>query len=173
MTDPVGRATSPLGFDPIERAGELWSERFGRADAMRVATSVMRVQQLLLARFDAALKAYDITFARYEVLVLLHFSRRGSLPLKVVGERLQVHPTSVTNSVARLVAAGLITRRPNPADGRGALAELTAKGRRVVRDATADLMAADFALSALDEAGRSAVFAQLRAVRQAAGDFTG
>lgn len=171
MTDPVDRAPA-LGFDPIERAGELWAERFGRADAMRVATSVMRVQQLLLARFDAALKAYDITFARYEVLVLLHFSRRGSLPLKIIGERLQVHPTSVTNSVARLVAAGLVVRRPNPADGRGALAGLTAKGRRVVRDATADLMAADFGLSVLDGAGRAAVFSQLRAVRRAAGDFT-
>lgn len=170
MTEPVSRS---LPFDPIERAGMLWEQRFGAADAMRVATSVMRVQQLLLARLDAALKPYDITFARYEVLVLLHFSRRGSLPLKVVGERLQVHPTSVTNSVARLVAAGLVARRPNPADGRGALAELTDHGRRVVREATADLMAADFGLSALGAGGRAAVFDELRAVRRAAGDFTG
>ena len=69
---------------------------------MRAATSVFRVQQILLARFDEALRPHDLTFARYEVLVLLTFSRTGELPLKVIGSRLMVHPTSVTNAIDRL-----------------------------------------------------------------------
>ena len=40
------------------------------------------------------LRPYGITFSRYEALVLLTFSRRGSLPLSKIGERLQVHATS-------------------------------------------------------------------------------
>src|SRR3954447_11092110 len=103
-----------LPFDPIERAGELWETHFGPAAAMRVATSVMRAQQLLLARYDEILKPYDLTFSRYEALVLLHFSRAGELPLSVIGERLMVHPTSVTNIVGRLVTQGFAERRPNP-----------------------------------------------------------
>ena len=47
-----------LAFDPIARARELWRARWGdqaSPDAMASATSVMRVQQLLLADFDARL----------------------------------------------------------------------------------------------------------------------
>ena len=98
MVRPLG-----LPFDPIERAGQTWEEHFGPAAAMRAATSVFRVQQILLARFDEALRPHDLTFARYEVLVLLTFSRTGELPLKVIGSRLMVHPTSVTNAIDRLV----------------------------------------------------------------------
>jgi DNA-binding MarR family transcriptional regulator len=124
-----------LPFDPIERAGETWEKRFGPAATMRAATSVFRVQQILLARFDEVLKPHELTFARYEVLVLLTFSRTGQLPLKVIGSRLMVHPTSVTNAIDRLVAAGYVERSPNPADGRGVLAGITEAGRVQVREA--------------------------------------
>jgi DNA-binding MarR family transcriptional regulator len=162
-----------LPFDPIARAGETWEREFGPASAMRVATSVMRVQQILLARYDAVLRPYGITFARYEALVLLRFSRRGALPLKVMGERLMVHPTSVTNIVDRLVSAGLVERAPNPADGRGVLATLTDTGRDVVERATRDLMAIDFGLDVLEESTREALYEHLRQVRLAAGDVAG
>jgi hypothetical protein len=94
-----------LPFDPIDRAGDIWEGTFGPASSMRVATSIMRVQQILLACYDDILRGYGLTFARYEALVLLRFSRRGALPLKVMGSRLMVHPTSVTNTVDRLAAA--------------------------------------------------------------------
>jgi DNA-binding MarR family transcriptional regulator len=160
-----------LPFDPIERAGEIWERTWGPASAMRVATSVMRVQQILIARYDEVLRRHGLTFARYEALVLLHFSRSGALPLKIIGSRLMVHPTSVTNAVTRLAAAGLVERLPNPQDRRGALASITDRGRAVAEAATKDLMAIDFGLGVLDEPTRSASFAALRAVRAEAGDF--
>jgi DNA-binding MarR family transcriptional regulator len=171
-TGSVGRMVKALGlpFDPIERAAQTWEERFGPASAMRAATSVFRVQQILLARFDEVLKPHDLTFARYEVLVLLTFSRAGELPLKVIGSRLMVHPTSVTNAIDRLVAAGFVRRRPNPADGRGVLAGITDRGRSVVGTATAALTALDFGLADVPEDDRSALFDILRRVRLGAGD---
>jgi DNA-binding MarR family transcriptional regulator len=165
MVRPLG-----LPFDPIERAGQTWEERFGPASAMRAATSVFRVQQILLARFDEVLKPHALTFARYEVLVLLTFSRTGELPRKVIGSRLMVHPTSVTNAIDRLVAAGYVDRRPNPNDGRGVLASITGNGRRVVERATAELTALDFGLGDLSEADRGELFAVLKRVRLGAGD---
>lgn len=171
MASPSGPHALDLPFDPIERAGEIWERRWGPAGAMRVATSVMRVQQILLARYDAVLRPHGLTFARYEALVLLRFSRAGALPLKTMGERLMVHPTSVTNIVDRLVANGLVERRPNPADGRGVLAALTEKGRELVEAATADLMAIDFGLADIAEDERAALFGGLRQIRLAAGDF--
>ena len=159
-----------LPFDPIERAGATWEQRFGPASAMRAATSVFRVQQILLARFDEVLRPHELTFARYEVLVLLTFSRTGELPLKVIGSRLMVHPTSVTNAIDRLVAAGYVRRRPNPEDGRGVLAGITDQGRAVVETATAALTELDFGLGDLSEAECASLFDTLRRVRLGAGD---
>lgn len=161
-----------LPFDPVERAFALWQQRWGTSTSMLAVTSLMRAHQLVLAEVDAIVKPYDLTFARYEALVLLTFSRRGSLPLSKIGERLQVHPTSVTNIVDRLTKSGLVERRPNPEDGRGVLAEITPDGRVVVEKATADLMAAQFGLGALDSEQHQSLFATLRTLRLAAGDFT-
>ncbi len=166
MSDPLD-----LAFDPIRRAAQIWRDRFGPAEAMAAATSVMRVQQLLLAEFDRICRPYDLTFARYEALVLLTFSRTGALPMAKIGERLMVHPTSVTNTIQRLEAAGFVTREPNPRDGRGTLARVSEQGRAVVDKVTGELMAAEFGLRALDDAGRDRLFDVLREVRVAAGDF--
>lgn len=160
-----------LDFDPIARADELWARRWGGAPAMAAITSVMRAQQILLGRLDAVVKPYGLTFARYEALVLLTFSRTGELSLSKIGERLMVHPTSVTNTVDRLEKAGLVSRRPNPLDGRGVLAAITAHGREVVEQATRELMAIDFGLESYDEDQCRQVFELLRPLRVAAGDF--
>jgi len=138
---------------------------------MRVATSVMRAQQLLLARFDTILRPYGLTFARYEALVLLHFSRSGALPLSVIGQRLMVHPTSITNTIDRLAAQQLVERQPNPRDGRGVLAAITEAGRDVVQRATVDLMNEDFGLAGYDEDQLDELFGLLRELRLRAQDF--
>lgn len=140
---------------------------------MASATSIMRVQQLLLGDFDAIVGRHGLTFARYETLVLLAFSREGRLPMSKIGQRLMVHPTSVTNIVQRLAAHGLVERSPNPADGRGMLAKITPRGREVMEAATKDLVAAGFSLGALSQAEHEQLFALLRKVRIAAGDFNG
>jgi DNA-binding MarR family transcriptional regulator len=168
----------PLKFDPIDRAGQLWEERWPDEQpavyaAMRAVTSIMRAHQILIAELDAMLRPFGITFSRYEALVLLVHSHGGALPLSKIGERLQVHATSVTNVIDRLEGAGLVRREPNPNDGRGTLAVITAEGREVADKATAQFNAARFGLAELpaDDLGR--LFAILRALRLGAGDFVG
>jgi DNA-binding MarR family transcriptional regulator len=90
-----------------------------------------------------------------------------------IGERLMVHPTSVTNIMQRLEQQGFVSRRPNPSDGRGLLASLTDRGREVMERATKDLVATGFGLDALGETGQRELFGLLRGVRLAAGDFAG
>jgi DNA-binding MarR family transcriptional regulator len=161
----------PLPFDPIDEAARQWGLRWDRVPAMHAVTSLMRVQQLVIGRLDAILKPHGLTFARYEALVLLTFSSRGSLPLGKMGERLQVHPTSVTSIVRRLAEDDLIVRVPHPDDGRGVLAEITPKGRALVEAATKDLVATDFALESLTERQLAQLSELLRPVRRDAGDF--
>jgi len=164
----------PLAFDPIQEAARQWSAHGWPAAApgMAAVTSVMRVQQIFLARVDEVLRPFGLTFARYEVLMLLSFSRTGSLPLGKVGERLQVHPASVTNAIDRLEAKGLVRRRPHPSDGRGVLAEITAGGRTLAAQATAELNAQVFEAVELSERDVAALFRLLARLRRATGDFS-
>jgi hypothetical protein len=59
--------SAPLRFDPIEEAGRQWREHWGQQTVapMSAVTSIMRVQQILLARLNELLEPYDLTFARY------------------------------------------------------------------------------------------------------------
>jgi DNA-binding MarR family transcriptional regulator len=139
---------------------------------MAAVTSVMRVHQIVLAAVDPALRPLGLTFARYEALVLLSFSRRGSLPMRVMGERLQLHPTSVTNIVDRLEANGLVRRTPHPTDGRTTLVSLTDSGRAKLELATKAVTDVDFGLVGLSTSELGELTALLTKVRRAAGDFS-
>lgn len=161
----------PLPFDPIERAARIWHERIGPAATMAAVTNVMRVQQILQAAVDAALRPHGLTFARYEALALLVFSRQGSLPMNVMGQRLQLHPTSVTNIVDRLQADHLVQRKGHPTDRRTTLVTITEAGRQRQQKATVALTDIDFGLVGLTTAQTEQLTALLTRVRRAAGDF--
>lgn len=138
---------------------------------MAVVTSVMRAQQLFLGQVEAVLRPHGLTFSRYEVLRLLAFSRRGMLPVGKIGERLQVHPASVTNAVQRLESAGLVLRHRNPDDGRGVLAEITGAGTTLVERCTVDVNEQVFTPLPLSSGERDDLFRIVRRLRLAAGDF--
>jgi DNA-binding MarR family transcriptional regulator len=162
-----------LPFDPIDEARRQWTAHWGEdaTAAMGAVTSVMRVQQILLARLNALLEPFGLTFARYEALMILFYSRRGSLPLGKMGDRLQVHRTAITNIVDRLERDGLVERMPHESDRRTTLAEITPEGRRVARRATKALNRERFGTSPLGEAEFRQLFDVLRGVRVDAGDF--
>ncbi len=163
----------PLRFDPIGEARRQWEVNGWPAEAagMAAVTSVFRAQQVYLARVDSVLRPLGLTFARYEVLMLLRFSRTGSLPLNKVGSRLQVHPTSVTNAVDRLEDQGLLRRVPHPSDRRTTLAEILAAGRDLAGAATTAVNAAVFDQPLLDGADVDQLVAIISRLRQRAGDF--
>ncbi|SMD01135.1 MarR family winged helix-turn-helix transcriptional regulator [Lentzea albidocapillata] len=162
---------TPLPFDPIARAAELWDDRVGSATAMAAVTSVMRVQQIIQSAVDAALKPHGLTFARYEALVLLYFSRKGALPMRVMGERLQLHPTSVTNIVDRLESDGLVRRTPHPTDRRTTLVEITDAGLQRRESATAAVVDVNLGLRGLTDRQTEQLTDLLAKVRRASGDF--
>ncbi|MEZ2389102.1 MarR family winged helix-turn-helix transcriptional regulator [bacterium RCC_150] len=160
-------------MDPIAEARRHWQERgwSEAADGMAAVTSIMRTQQILLARIEMVLKPHDLTFARFELLALLSFTRDGALPMAKASARLQVHPTSVTNTVDRLERAGLVLRAAHPADGRTKLVAITHQGRIVVEKATLDLNAEVFAKPGFSASEVDGLNQVLGRFRHAAGDF--
>ncbi|HEX5540682.1 MAG TPA: MarR family transcriptional regulator [Micromonospora sp.] len=166
-------ARDDLPFDPIAEARRQWAAHGweAAADGMAAVTSLMRAQQIALARVESVLRPYGVTFARYEVLMLLYFSRTGSLPMTKIGNRLQVHATSVTNAVDRLEAAGLVKRTPHPTDRRTTLVQILDQGRELAAKATDDLNAQVFTKPGLSAESVAALVAVLAELRHEAGDF--
>jgi DNA-binding MarR family transcriptional regulator len=160
-------------LDPIASAREIWIANgwSHAARGMAAITSVMRAHQLFLARANEALRPFDLTFPRYEVLAWLVWqSREGSLSLKELSELSQVTPATITNAVARLEGAGLIRRAPHPDDARTTLARITPRGRRVVAQSTEALNAQVFEVVDLSERELDELFRLLLQARIGAGD---
>jgi DNA-binding MarR family transcriptional regulator len=163
--------TSALDFDPIDEARRQWASRWpSSALPMAAATSVMRAQQLVLTTIDRALSPFGLTFARFEALTLLSFSKTGALPIGKLGPRLMVHPTSVTNVVDRLEATGLVERRAHPTDRRVTLVAITDDGRATLRGATDAVNATSFGLGGLDDSDLESLVESIRALRTSRDD---
>ena len=161
--------------DPIREAHAQW-RRHGweaAADGMAMVTSVVRVQQLLMERIEAVLRPLGLTFARYEVLRLLSFVQSGAMPMTRLGSLLQVHPTSVTSAVERLVRQGYVERLRREGDRRVVLASITDAGREVVERATAGLNADVFETPGLPGPDVTRLTDLLGALRAALGDEVG
>ena len=162
-----------LDSDPIDEARRQWVNHnwTAAADGMAAVTSIVRVQQIMLQRIDAVLRPLDLTFARYEILMLLSFTKYGSLPMTRMGTLLQVHPTSVTSAVDRLEAQGFVERLPHPSDRRAVLASITDLGRNRSAAATTALNAEVFEQLGLTSQQLNSLLEILRVLRTNAGDF--
>ena len=98
------------GPDPVEVAGRL------RLSTTRLARILRQQDQLGLTPTMTA--------------ALATIGREGPLTLGALAASEQVSPPTITRVVGKLEAAGLVRRRPDPADGRVTRVELSAAGRR-------------------------------------------
>jgi len=161
-----------LQFDPIEEASRNWrTHNWGAVDSMLAATSITRVHQVMHQRIDAALAPLDLNFSRFEVLALLSFTRDGQLPMGKIGDRLQVHAASVTNTITRLEASGFVERVAHPDDRRTTLARLLPAGRERAQMGATALAVIDFGLAGLTTKELSGLFDMLTGFRRANSDF--
>jgi len=162
-----------LPFDPIAEAHRQWvaHEWSEAADGMAAVTSIVRAQQILFGRIDATLKPFALSFARYEILMVLTFSSRGSMPMSRLGSRLQVHPASVTSAVERLEGQGFVSREPDATDRRKVLATITETGRAIALAATEALNDQIFTSVGISKDETNELVAVLEILRRSAEDF--
>jgi DNA-binding MarR family transcriptional regulator len=72
----------------------------------------------------------DVSLA--QVAVLGRLDHHGPAGISAIAAAERVRPQSMASTVAALEAAGLVTRRPDPGDGRRVVIELTAQGRETL-----------------------------------------
>ncbi|ALJ21889.1 MarR family winged helix-turn-helix transcriptional regulator [Microbacterium sp. No. 7] len=160
-------------MDPIAEARRQWSAHGWdpAADGMAAVTSIVRAQQILVRRIDRVLKPLGLSFARFEMLVLLSFTRGRRMPMSSASARLQVHPASVTSIVDRLERDGHVRREPHPTDGRATLIVLTEAGERLVGRAVPAVNERVFEDLGISEEDVRSLTGALARFRRAAGDF--
>jgi DNA-binding MarR family transcriptional regulator len=103
-----------------------------------ITDALLTASRLLVAISARSIALVDetITIPQFRTLVIL--SNEGPINLATLAGLLDVRPSTTGRMVDRLVSAGLIDRRPHPTSRRELVAELTARGRRVVQKVTAN-----------------------------------
>jgi DNA-binding MarR family transcriptional regulator len=76
-----------------------------------------------------------LTKADYELLAVLSGHPAGRVPAQEACALLQWEKSRLSHQVRHLQQQGLVTREPNPADGRSAMIVLLPAGRRAIEDA--------------------------------------
>lgn len=177
-TDGTGDATpvdvdEMIGVDPIDVSAAHWEGRgLNQTETMVAVTSVLRAQQVLIARITDILRPLGLTFPRYEALVLLEFSPDGTLPLARTSERLMLHPSSVTSTIDWLENRGLVRRTPHRTDRRVTLAQITKKGSKLAVQAMKLLDSSRYGLPAeIDDTELKVITEALRGLRRLAVDY--
>ena len=93
---------------------------------------MLAASRVLIGVAARSLAAVEDTVTLTQVRALVIIASRGPLHLAALAEDMGVHPSNATRACDRLVAAGLLDRRDNPADRRHLLLTLTDAGRELV-----------------------------------------
>jgi DNA-binding MarR family transcriptional regulator len=108
-----------------------------------------------------ALAPWDITPSAFRALRVL--GRHGPMRLSELSEHLHIAPRSATEVADALEAGGLAERRPDPADRRATLVELTGRGAGVLDAVRGTEAGRVFGrLSAMDRAHLTRILRELR-----------
>lgn len=103
-------------------------------DVEAVTSAVLTASRLLVAVSARSVAATDerITLPQFRMLMVL--ASRGETKLVTLAENLAVNPSTALRMVDRLAAAGLVSRRVNPASRREVVLRVTPAGRRIVTE---------------------------------------
>jgi len=76
--------------------------------------------------------SFEVTLPRFDLMAQLD-KTPGGMTLGQLSSRMMVSNGNVTGLAERLVAQGLLDRKPSPSDRRAQIVSLTAEGRRAFR----------------------------------------
>jgi DNA-binding MarR family transcriptional regulator len=144
MTDPAG--------GPLDAETKAHEHADGHESQLRLWLRLLTCSTLIESEIRRRLrKEFDTTLPRFDLMAQLERAHEG-MTLNELSKRMMVTNGNVTGLVERLVAEGLVDRRPAPNDRRAQVVRLMPKGRQVFQQMAAahgDWLAALFA--GLDE----------------------
>ena len=155
--------------DEVDRILATWHAVRPGTDVspLAVLSRVSRLASHLETARTEAFRHADLTGWGFDLLAALRRNDGTSSP-GALGAATLASSSTLTHRLGALEKQGLLTRGPDPTDGRGVTVALTAAGRRVVDQALDELVAAEqWLLAPLSPADRTTVAALLRTVLMA------
>ena len=126
--------------DAIDRMIDGWRAALPALDpaGLELVGRVIVLAQHLERSATAALRDYGLSLGQYDILATLrrHGPKGGLTPKKLLAS-VMLSSGGMTGRLDQLERAGLVARRPDPADRRGVVVELTARGRKTIDTAAA------------------------------------
>ena len=112
----------------------------GSTASATIDTALASALRLSVVRLNRRLRGQraDTSVTLTQLAALSTLKRHGALTPGELAAHEKVQPPSMTRVLAALDERGLVLRRPHPTDGRQALVELTAAGRRPAAQRGAD-----------------------------------
>ena len=152
--------------DAVDRIIQAWAQRDPSLDArpLEVVGRLLLCAHHIERALVAALQPFALSFADFDVINTLRRrgDAQGTNPSDLAQSSL-ITTGAMTSRLDRLERAGLITRTPDPTDGRAVRVHLTEQGERLAEQSLNAVLAADEAfLEPLDQPQREAVAAALR-----------
>lgn len=153
-------------MDHVDTIIEQWNRERPDLDVgpMALIGRLGRLARVWTREMEATFSRHGLNTATFDLLATL---RRSGAPYALspgdLIEATMVTSGTITNRIDRLVAAGLVERRPNPDDGRGFLVSLTREGFARIEACVTDHVATQARLvSGLDQSDRATLDALLR-----------
>jgi len=152
--------------DAVDRIIQAWARRDPNLDArpLEVVGRLLLCAHHIELALVAALQPFALSFADFDVINTLrrHADAQGANPSDLAQTCL-ITTGAMTSRLDRLERAGLITRTPDPNDGRAVRVHLTKQGERLAQQSLNAVLAADEAfLEPLDQPQRDTVAAALK-----------
>ena len=155
-----------MAGDQIDQIVADWAREVPEFDTRAIAAigRLVRATRLLEGEIDKELAQFELTVAEFNAICAL---RRAGPPHRLspkqLGVALLFSSGGLTKLLERLEFRGLVTREPDPSDGRGVLVELTPAGKALQEGAMAAHRAnEDELLAPLSAAQRDALSNILR-----------
>ena len=153
-------------MDDVDRIVAQWARERPdlQTEAMAVFGRIYRLAKIMGDRQEKVYGTLGINRGEFDVLATL---RRAGAPFqlspKALSASLMLTTGGMTGRLDRLEGAGLVTRSPDPADRRGLVITLSARGRELVDEAVkAGLDVQREALERLPEPARRRLSSLLR-----------
>lgn len=147
--------------DEFERRGGVAHREFA------ILLEVERINRLIQALAQPHLTASGLTYAGWQALMALAYSKHQALPMAKLAERVASHPTTITRTIDRLVRHGYVRRVPNDDDRRVTVVEILSDGDRARKAVLQSLDRLQFGFEGIPEARLDHLEEQLRQARVA------
>ena len=142
-----------------------------RVDAVDAWESLYRAQVAVMRELLAEFPDDEVSFTEYDVVVNLYRQPGHAQRIRDLNTHMLLSQPSVSRLLDRLVARGIVVKRPDPTDARGTIAELTPHGvevfRRVGAQHARSIMGRMAALDTAELGALARITEKLRAAQRA------